>query len=132
MNRLPNTETAPFRTVIFSLSGNEDYSWGFATHNREMQPFSLLLRHPRQLSHRLVGADAQKLLKSHLSERDDVAARGSFQWERVTSLDEYMKYEERSLQNVRKVYEDASTLGVAWKLMVLPLQNHERWMGELG
>jgi hypothetical protein len=131
-NRPPLMEMAPFRTVICSLSGNEDDSWAFATHNREMQPFSLLHRHPRMLSHRLVGADAQELLKSHLAEREGIATRGGFQWERATSLDAYMKYEERAIRHIRSVYENASTLPTAWKLMTLPFQNQERWMGELG
>ncbi|MES2459129.1 MAG: hypothetical protein V4671_01000 [Armatimonadota bacterium] len=98
LNRPPVVETAPFRTVILSLSGNDEDSWGFATHNREIQPFSVLHRHPRQLSHRFIGADARELLTSHLAERDSIAARGNFRWESQTSLAEYLRFEERGLR----------------------------------
>lgn len=132
LNKASTAHVAPFRTGIVSLSGNDDDSWGFATHNRELQPVSLLHRHPRQLSHRIVEADAAALLKSHLAERDEIAARGGFRWERFTSLAEYLKYEERGLCHIRRVYENASTPAVAWKLMTVRLQNNDRWMGELG
>jgi hypothetical protein len=77
---------APFRTVIVSISGNKEDSWGFATHNREVEPFSLLHRHPCQLSLRMVGASVRQLLNAHLTERDDIAIRGAFRWDPVPSL----------------------------------------------
>jgi hypothetical protein len=114
-----------------SLSGNETASWSFTTHNREMQPFSLLQRHPRQLSHRLTGVDARELLRSHLAERDDIARRGGFRWDTAASLDEYLTYEERGMRHIRSVYENAETLPTAWKLMTLPMADRGQWMGEL-
>jgi hypothetical protein len=132
LNRAPTVKVAPFRTAILSLSGNDEDSWGFGTTNRAAEPFSLLHRHPRQLSHRLVGADARALLQSHLTEREEIAKRGDFRWNTPTTLDEYRVYEERGIRFIRSIYENATALGIAWKLQILRLQNHERWMGELG
>ncbi len=131
MNRPPLLEASPFRTVILSISGSDADSWSFAVHNREVQPFSLLQRHPRQLGHRVVGAEARELLNVHLAERDDIAARGNFRWQRETSLESYLQCEERGIQHIRTVYENAGTLSTAWKLMTLPLQNQDWWLGEL-
>jgi hypothetical protein len=131
MKRADMVNVAPFRTLIMTLEGNREDSWSFSTHNREVDAFSLLHRHPRQLSHRLVGAPAQQLLESHLAERDDIAARAGFRWDKEPILDKYQEYEARGIRHIRSVYERATTTGVAWHLMTYRLQKHERWMGEL-
>lgn len=131
MKRADLVNVAPFRTLIMTLEGNREDSWSFSTHNREVDAFSLLHRHPRQLGHRLVGAPAQHLLKVHLAERDDIATRAGFRWDKEPSLAKYQEYEVRGIRYIRSVYEHATTPGVAWHLMTYRLQTHERWMGEL-
>ena len=131
LNRPEMVKVAPFRIVILSVSGYDEDSWSFATHNREMDPFMLLHRHPRQLSYRLVGAPARKLLEVHLTERDDIAARGGFGWDMAPSLSRYQEFEARGLRHIRSVYERATTAGVAWHLLTCRFQNHDRWLGEL-
>lgn len=131
MNRADSVNVAPFRTAILTISGNNEDSWGYATHNREVMPFSLLHRHPRQLSHRLIGASAAQLLETHLIERETVASRGGFQWDKVPTLEKNLEYESRGLRHIRSVYERATTLGTAWKIFTFRFGKHETWMGEL-
>ena len=131
LRRADTITIAPFRTVILSISGNADDAWGFATHNREVQPFSLLLRHPRWLSHRLVQASTQQLLASHLVERVEIARRGDFSWDTTLYLPKYQQFEERACRHYKNIYKNAATLGVAWHLLTYRLKSHVRWMGEL-
>lgn len=131
MMREDMVEVAPFRTVIVSLSGNSEDAWSFATHNREVQTLSLLYRHPRGLSHRMVGAGAAQLLESHLAERDAIASRGGFGWDKAPTLEKYQEFEARALRHISEVHERATALGWAWKLFLFRFGKHERWMGEL-
>ncbi len=131
MRRADKMKVEPFRTAITTSSGTQDDSWSFATHNREVKPFSLLQRHPRRLSTRLVGATAQQLLESHLAQRDEIATLGGFIWDKAPSLSKYREFEARSLRHIRSVYEGASLLRVASHLQTYRLAKNDRWMGEL-
>lgn len=132
MKRADTVNVAPFRTVILSLSGVEENSWTFSTHNRELQPFSLITRHPRKLSHRMVGARAAALLDSHLGERQSIATRAGCRWDTAPTLEKYQEFEARGIGFIRGVYERVTTPRVAWILLTAGLSRHERWMGELG
>lgn len=131
LNRPETVTVAPFRTVILSLTGTRDDDWSFGTHNREPQAFSILYRHPRRLTRRLVGADARQLLQRHLEERDVIAQRGGFRWKTALSLDDYQTFEEHVGRYMRGVHERVTTPEVAWKLSIHPFQKTDRWMGEL-
>lgn len=131
MKRADMVNVAPFRTLMLTLSGNNDDSWGYSTHNREVQPFSLLLRHPRQLSRRMVGASAAQLLETHLAERDEIASKGDFKWDKAPTMEKYQQYEARGVRHIRAVYQRATTLGVAWQLFTFRFSKHEKWRGEL-
>jgi hypothetical protein len=131
MKRADMVNVAPFRTVIASAAGYEDDAWSYVTHNREVDPFSLLNHHPRWLSHRLVGASARQLLESHLAERAELANRVGVTWDQSPSLEKYLIVEDRAIRHIRKVYQRLHTPGVAWHLQTYRLKKHERWMGEL-
>lgn len=131
LNREDMVNLAPFRTVILSMGENPEEKWSFATHNREVDPFSLLQRHPRALTRRMVEADAQQLFQSHLTEREEIAKSGGFRWEKSPSLAKYRAFEARVVPHIRDVYRRANTLGVAWHLMTYRFKKHDSWRGEL-
>jgi hypothetical protein len=125
-----HVKIAPFRTVVLSM-GDADEGWCFANHNREVDPFSLLIRHPRKPSHRMIGATPEQLLQAHLTEREDIARRGNFQWDKTPSMEKYLAFENKSLQYIRGVYEKANFLSVALFLHTYRFKKQEWWMGEL-
>ena len=131
MKRDDIVNVAPFQTVILTVSGTEEEAWSFSTHNLKVDPFGLLLRHPRRVGYRLLGAKAAQLLEQHLAQRDDIAARANCLWDKAPSLKKYQEIEARNLRHIRGVYERATTLGVAWHLLTFRLSKHEKWMGEL-
>ncbi len=131
MQRADLVNVAPFRTVIISVSTSDEEGWSFANHNRELQVFSLLIRHGRGLSHRQLGAGAAQLLQSHLDERGEIAARGGFEWDTAPSMEKYQAFEARGLRRIRAIYERTTILGAAWLFLTYRFSRHERWMGEL-
>ena len=131
LNLKDKIKVAPFRTAIASMENSADNSWSFANTNREVDPFILLQRHPRRLGHRMCGATPEQLLRAHLAERDDIAERGGFQWDREPSMEKYRIREEETMRHLRNVYENKNAISVAFFLFTYKYKNHDWWLGEL-
>lgn len=127
----PQTRIAPFRTAIVSLSREGEEAWAYGTHNREVDPFALLIRNPRGPGHRMLGASVDQLFESHLSERDSIERKAGVTWDPIPAMEKWEAYEARTARHIKSVHERASTLRVAWLLISYKFTKHERWMGEL-
>lgn len=131
LQRSDLVKIAPFRTAILSVENLEPDAWGFANSNREVDPFMLLLRNPRKLSHRMIGATAEALLQAHLVERDDIAKRGGFEWSKKLSLENYRSMENATIDYIHLTTQTWEPISVAIHLLTYKFKNHDWWLGDL-
>jgi hypothetical protein len=131
LHRADIIKIKPFRITIMSLENTGENSWSFANGNREVDRFLLLLRHPRKLAHRMVGATPQQLLQAHLAERDDIAKRGDFHWDKEPSMEKYRAMERSTIDYIYRVTQQWKPFPVAFHLLTYKYKNHDWWLGEL-
>ena len=121
----------PFRVAIVTFSGRDETFWSYSTHNRELDPFMLMMRQQRTLSRRLLGASPARLVEAHLQDRCRIADGAQISWDLSPTLEKWERFEDRSLWHMQEVYERASALKVAWMMVTYRFGKHDLWLGAL-
>jgi hypothetical protein len=128
---VPNVRTSPFRVAIVSLTEQDETFWSYGTTNREVDPFMLMMKQPRSLGRRLVGAAPASLLEVHFEERARIAECAQISWDSDATLEKWEAFEGRSLWHMQEVYERATISKVAWLLLTYRFGKHDCWFGAL-
>jgi hypothetical protein len=129
MKLADRVEVLPFRLEIISMSQSGGNRWSFATRNSKADPLLQLVCGPYRLSH-WVNVPVERLLQSHLTEREDIARRGKFQWDEELSLEKFIRFESESVDYARSFFERTNAFSVALFFFAYRFRNHE-WWGKL-
>ncbi len=103
--------------------------WRYVTHNQRPFFLSRLWRHPRFIGRRMRGASPSKLLRTHLSDREKIAARLELPLARDLSIEHYFTW----CHWIRGVYRQ-QLRGTNFYLAVPRafFDRRDEWWGELG
>jgi hypothetical protein len=131
--KVPTTST--MMATIVSLDAG-DGGWTYTTSNRQstvtVNALMKMMRHPRWLSTRMPDSSPQELLKVHIARRIDIAQAAGITWKPNLTLADDLDYEQRSVENIRTLYNGLTPLKMAWRLHRLKREKESlEWLGEL-
>jgi len=79
----------------------------------------------------MVGATPEQLLRAHLTERDDIARRGDFHWDKQPTMEKYLVEENSFQTHVQSVIKNWKTIPIVFHLLTYKYKKHDWWLGEL-